>query len=42
MTTRRWVVLASVVALLLIMLVPTGKSWYDQRQRLAEIGRAHV
>ncbi|HIZ98601.1 MAG TPA: septum formation initiator family protein [Candidatus Janibacter merdipullorum] len=37
MTTRRWVVLASVVALLLIMLVPTGKSWYDQRQRLAEL-----
>lgn len=37
MTTRRWVALASLVALLLIMLVPTGKSYYDQRQRLSEL-----
>ena len=34
MTTRRWVVLSSVLLLLAVMLVPTGKSWYDQRQRL--------
>lgn len=37
MTPRRWVVLSSVVALLLVMLVPTGKSWYDQQQRLDEL-----
>lgn len=35
MTTRRWVVLGSLTVLLAVMLVPTGKSWYDQRQRLA-------
>lgn len=34
MTTRRWVVLSSVLLLLAVMLVPTGKSWYDQRERL--------
>lgn len=37
MTTRRWVALGSVMALLALMLVPTGKSWYDQRQRLGEL-----
>src|SRR5699024_61414 len=37
MTTRRWVGLGSVLALLALMLVPTGKSWYDQRQRLDEL-----
>lgn len=37
MTTRRWVVLGSVLILLAVMLVPTGKSWYDQRQRLGEL-----
>ena len=37
MTTRRWVVLGSVLLLLAVMLVPTGKSWYDQRQRLAAL-----
>ena len=34
MTTRRWVVLGSLLLLLAVMLLPTGKSWYDQRQRL--------
>ncbi|MFJ6133370.1 FtsB family cell division protein [Janibacter terrae] len=34
MTTRRWVVLVSLGVLLAVMLLPTGKSWYDQRQRL--------
>lgn len=37
MTTRRWVVLGSVMLLLAVMLVPTGKSWYDQRQRLSDL-----
>lgn len=37
MTTRRWVALGSVMALLALMLLPTGKSWYDQRQRLDEL-----
>ncbi len=37
MTPRRWVALSSVVLLLLLMLGPTGKSWYDQRQRLGEL-----
>lgn len=37
MTTRRWVVLVSLVTLLALMLVPTGKSWYDQQQRLDEL-----
>ncbi|QBF45177.1 FtsB family cell division protein [Janibacter limosus] len=37
MTTRRWVVLGSLGLLLAVMLLPTGKSWYDQRQRLADL-----
>ncbi|WEV76648.1 septum formation initiator family protein [Janibacter cremeus] len=37
MTTRRWVVLGSLMTLLALMLVPTGKSWYDQQQRLDEL-----
>lgn len=37
MTTRRWVVFGSLMLLLGVMLVPTGKSWYDQRQRLGEL-----
>lgn len=37
MTTKRWVVLTSVFLLLAVMLVPTGKSWYDQRQRLGAL-----
>ena len=37
MTPRRWVALGSVLLLLLLMLGPTGKSWYDQRQRLGEL-----
>lgn len=37
MTPRRWVALSSVLLLLLLMLGPTGKSWYDQRQRLGEL-----
>lgn len=37
MTTRRWVVLTSLTVLLAVMLVPTGKSWYDQRQRVAAL-----
>ncbi|MGO1165937.1 MAG: FtsB family cell division protein [Janibacter sp.] len=37
MTTRRWVALGSVMALLSLMLLPTGKSWYDQRQRLDDL-----
>lgn len=37
MTTQRWVVLGSLLLLLAVMLVPTGKSWYDQRQRLAAL-----
>lgn len=37
MSTRRWVVLGSLMLLLAVMLVPTGKSWYDQRQRLAAL-----
>lgn len=37
MTPRRWVALGSVMLLLLLMLGPTGKSWYDQRQRLGEL-----
>lgn len=37
MSTRRWVVLGSLTLLLAVMLVPTGKSWYDQRQRLAAL-----
>lgn len=37
MTTRRWVVLGSVTTLLALMLVPTGKSWYDQQQRLEDL-----
>ena len=41
MTTRRWVVLGSVLLLLALMLLPTGKSWYDQQQRLGEL-RAQV
>ncbi|WP_055993157.1 FtsB family cell division protein [Janibacter sp. Soil728] len=39
MTTRRWVVLGSLGLLLAVMLLPTGKSWYDQRQRLAELNQ---
>lgn len=41
MTTRRWVILGSVLILLSVMLLPTGKSWYDQRQELGEL-RAQV
>ena len=37
MTPRRWVVIGALTALLAVMLLPTGKSWYDQRQRLAEL-----
>ncbi len=37
MTTRRWVALGSVCLLLLVMLVPTAKSYYDQRSRLQEL-----
>lgn len=37
MTPRRWVALGSVMLLLLLMLGPTGKSWYDQRQRLGQL-----
>lgn len=37
MTTKRWVVLGSLMTLLALMLVPTGKSWYDQQQRLDEL-----
>lgn len=37
MSTKRWVVVCSLLLLLGVMLVPTGKSWYDQRQRLATL-----
>lgn len=37
MTTRRWVAIGSLILVLAVMLVPTAKSWYDQRQRLAEL-----
>jgi cell division protein FtsB len=37
MSTKRWVVVGSLLLLLGVMLVPTGKSWYDQRQRLATL-----
>lgn len=37
MSPRRWVVLGSLMTLLALMLVPTGKSWYDQQQRLEEL-----
>ena len=37
MTIKRWVVLTSVLVLLAVMLLPTGKSWYDQRQRLGTL-----
>lgn len=39
MTPRRWVAIAALTALLLIMLLPTAKSWYDQRQRLGELNQ---
>ncbi len=37
MTPRRWVAITALTALLLIMLLPTAKSWYDQRQELSDL-----
>lgn len=37
MTTRRWVALGSLLLVLAVMLLPTAKSWYDQRERLASL-----
>ena len=41
LTPRRWVALASVLFLLAVMLVPTAKSYLDQRSRIGEL-RAEV